>query len=62
MILDGLESVLASAAVPEFDAAVAEACRNIYKRCAIYSEGTAPDKRFNCTSTPTTPPPQKTIV
>jgi hypothetical protein len=34
LILDGLGSVVASASVPEFDAAVAEACRNIYIRCA----------------------------
>jgi len=33
LILDGLRSVLAaSAAVPDFDAAGAEACRNIYIR------------------------------
>jgi len=32
LILDGLGSVVASAAVPEFDATGADACRNIYIR------------------------------
>ena len=47
LILDGLGSVVALAAVPEFDAAGAEAGRNICIRCAIYSEGTTPDIQLN---------------